>query len=123
MAKTNFTSVDEYLATQPEATHRVLARVRQILRKAVPQAEETISYQIPAYKLKGRTVIYFAGWKKHFSLYPATGPVLAAFKNELASRVVSKGTIRFALDEPVPARLIAGIAKIRAREVAKREKS
>ena len=71
MAKTNFRSVDDYIASQPEATQTVLKRVRSIIRKALPAAEEVISYQIPAYKSRGQAVVYFAGWKQHYSLYPA----------------------------------------------------
>ncbi len=70
MAKTDFKSVDEYIASQPEAVQGVLERVRGAIRKAVPSAEEVISYKIPSYKLQGGPVLYFAGWKKHHSLYP-----------------------------------------------------
>ncbi len=123
MAKTDWKSVDEYIASQPKAVQSVLERVRSTIRKAVPGAEEVISYQIPAYKLQGLAVIYFAGWKQHYSLYPATGRLVAAFKDELASYEVSKGTIRFPLSEPVPVRLIGRIAKFRAKEVAERQKA
>ncbi len=122
MAKTDWESVDEYIASQPETVQSVLERVRSTIRKAVPGAEEVISYQIPAYKLQGRVAIYFAGWKQHYSLYPATGHLVAAFKDELAPYEVSKGTIRFPLSEPVPVRLIGRIAKFRAKEVGEREK-
>ena len=122
-AKTEFKSVDEYIASQPEAVQRVLERVRRSIRKAMPGADEVISYSIPTYKLHGRAVIYFAGWSQHFSLYPATGQLLAAFKNELAPYEVSKGTIRFPLSEPLPVTLIERIAKFRAKEVAEREKA
>jgi uncharacterized protein YdhG (YjbR/CyaY superfamily) len=84
----------------------------------LPGAEEVISYQIPTYKLQGEPVLYFAGWKQHFSLYPATDPMLAMFAEELADYVVQKGTIRFPLAQAVPAKLIARIAKQRAKEVA-----
>ena len=120
MARTNFTSVDHYIASQPEATRRSLARVRATIRKAVPGAEELISYGIPAYKLDGRPVLYFAGWTHHYSLYPATERVVAAFKDELAPYEVSKGTIRLPLSQPVPVKLIASIAKLRAKETAER---
>ncbi len=120
--KTDFKSVDEYIASQPEAVQGVLQRVRGIIRKAVPGAEESISYQIPTYKLRGERVIYFAGWKQHYSLYPATGPLVAAFKDELAPYELSKGTIRFPLSLPVPVKLIERIAKFRAKEAAGREK-
>jgi len=93
------------------------------MRKAVPGAEEVISYQIPAYKLHGRAVVYFAGWKDHYSLYPSSGHLVAALKNELAPYEVSKGTIRFPLSEPVPVKLIERIAKFRAKEVAEREEA
>ena len=110
-------TVDRYLAAQPPATRAVLDRVRAAIRKAVPKAEECISYQIPAYKLPGGTVIHFAGWKAHYALYPASALVVATFADELAGRDMSKGTIRFALDEKVPVGLIGRIAKLRAKEV------
>ena len=107
----------------PPSPQGVLKRVRSSIRKAVPGAEETISYNIPTYKLHGGTVLYFAGWKKHYSLYPAGANVVAAFKDELAKYQVDKGTIRFRLSAPVPVKLIEGIAKFRAQEVAGRERA
>lgn len=88
----------------------------------MPGAEELIAYRIPAYKLHGRVVLYFGGWKEHYSLFTAgaTGRVVAAFKDELAPYPISKGTIRFPLSEPVPVELIARIARFRARQVAER---
>jgi uncharacterized protein YdhG (YjbR/CyaY superfamily) len=121
MAKTDFKSVDHYLASQPEAVQGVLERVRSCIRKAVPGAQEVISYQIPAYKLHGRIVLYFAGWKEHYSIYPATAPLVAALKDELAPHLFSKGTIRFSLSQRVPLGLIGRIAKFRAKEVAAKE--
>jgi len=120
MAKTTFQSVDEYIASQPAAVQGVLGRVRSAIRTAVPRAEEVISYKIPTYKLQNRPVLYFAGWKQHYSLYPATERVVAAFQDELAPYEVRKGTIRFPLFGPVPAKLIGRIAKFRAKEVAER---
>ena len=118
MAKTNLRSVDDYIASQPEATQAVLKRVRGIIRKALPAAEEVISYQIPTYKLRGQAVVYFAGWKQHYSLYPTSAALVKAFKAALAPYELSKGTIRFPLGETVPAKLIERIAKFRAMEVA-----
>jgi uncharacterized protein YdhG (YjbR/CyaY superfamily) len=123
MLKSNFKSVDDYIAAQPEAAQRVLKRVRSTIRKAAPAAEEMISYKIPTYKLHGEPMIYFAGWKQHYSLYPATARLVAAFKDELAPYEVSNGTIRFPLSAPVPVKLIERIAKFRAKEVAERKKS
>jgi uncharacterized protein YdhG (YjbR/CyaY superfamily) len=119
MAETDFKSVDEYIASQPKA---VLERVRNIIRKTVPVADEVISYKIPTYKLHGSAVIYFAGWKKHYSLYPATDHVVAALKDDLVPYEVRKGTIRFPLSQPVPAKLIERITRLRAKEVAEVEK-
>jgi uncharacterized protein YdhG (YjbR/CyaY superfamily) len=111
--------IDEYIAGFPPAVRSVLERVRRTIRKAVPEAEETISYGIPTYKLNGRRVLYFAGWKEHYSLYPSTARLVAALKDDLAPyEVNSKGTIRFPLSSPVPVKLIVDIAKFRAKEVA-----
>ncbi len=123
MAKTNFKSVDEYMTAQPAALRVIVERVRSTIRRAVPEAEEVISYQIPAYKLHAAPVLYFAGWRQHLSLYPATRRVVAAFKEELAPFEVSKGTIRFPFSQSVPARLIGRIAKFRAKEVAEYKKT
>lgn len=122
MPKTNFKSVDEYIASQPEAVESVLQRLRSIIRRALPRAEEVISYQIPAYRLHGSAVLYFAGWKRHYSLYPVTGRLVEEFKDDLAPYEVSKGTIRFPLSRPVPVKLIERIAKFRAKEAAEAEK-
>jgi uncharacterized protein YdhG (YjbR/CyaY superfamily) len=119
----NIKTVDEYIASRPEAVRPSLERVRSAIRKALPGAEEVISYRIPAYKLPGGVVIYFAGWKEHYSIYPAIGGLTAAFKDELAPYKVTKGTIRFPLSEPVPVGLIGRIAKFRAQEVAARAKA
>ena len=67
MAKTDFKSVDEYIASQPDAVQDVLNRLRNIIRKAVPGAEEVISYKIPTYKLYGSRLLYFAAWRQHYS--------------------------------------------------------
>jgi uncharacterized protein YdhG (YjbR/CyaY superfamily) len=123
MAKTDFKSVDEYIPTHPEHVQSILRRVRSTIRKALPGAEEVISYQIPTYKLDGGAVLYFAGWKQHYSLYPAGDRLVAAFKDELARYEVDKGTIRFPLSEPVPVKLIERIAKFRAKEAAARAKA
>jgi uncharacterized protein YdhG (YjbR/CyaY superfamily) len=123
LAGIEFKSVDEYIAAQPEGLRGVLKRVRGSIRNAVPDAEELISYKIPAYKLRGRSMLYFAAWKHHYSLYPATAHVVAAFKDDLAPYEISKGTIRFPLSRPVPVKLIERIARFRAKEVAERRRA
>ena len=123
MARTDFKSVTDYIAAQPEAVQKVLELVRGAIRKALPGAEEVISYQIPAYRLRGETVIYFAGWKQHYSLYPVSAHLVKAFTDDLAPyQLNDRGTLRFPLAQPVPVKLIARIAKLRAQEAAQREK-
>lgn len=106
------------MAAQPELVHTVLATVRAAIRAAVPDAEETIAYRMPAYQLagsRGGWVIYFAAWKKHYSLYPVSATLL----EELGAAgrfAVEKGTLRFPYDAPVPVQLIKRIAKARAKE-------
>ena len=111
-------SVDEYIAAQPMPAQPLLERVRATIRRALPGATEGISYQIPVYKLDGVMVLYFAGFQNHYSIYPATSRVIATLKKELAGRLHSKATIRFPLVDPIPARLITRVAKLRAAEVA-----
>jgi uncharacterized protein YdhG (YjbR/CyaY superfamily) len=123
MAKTDFKSVDKYIAARPEAVQEILGRVRSTIRKAVPGAQEVISYRMPTYTLYGDRLLYFAVWKQHYSIYAATEQVVAAFQDELASYQVDKGTIRFPLSEPVPVKLIGRIAKFRAEEIAGRRKA
>ncbi len=118
MAKTRYKSVDDYIAAQPLVNQAVLIRVRAIISKALPKAQEVISYQIPAYRQFGRPVIFFAAWKEHYSIYPATGNAVAVLKEELSGYEVSKGTIRFSLSKRVPARLIQRFARLRAQEAA-----
>jgi uncharacterized protein YdhG (YjbR/CyaY superfamily) len=110
-------TIAAYIAAQPKPAQAHLRRVRAAVRKIVPAAEEKISYRIPAYRLDGRMLLYFAGWKAHVSLYPATAGVVAALKDEIKRFLVSKGTMRFALSEPLPVQLIEAIARVRAAEV------
>jgi uncharacterized protein YdhG (YjbR/CyaY superfamily) len=115
------TTIDEYLAGLPPKTRAVLKKVRAAIRRALPGAEETIAYRIPAFKLHGRVVIYFAGWKAHYSLYPVNANMLADLDlGEVTTpyEVNEKGTIRFPLEAPVPSGLIADIVRSRAQEAA-----
>jgi uncharacterized protein YdhG (YjbR/CyaY superfamily) len=121
MEKARARTINEYIAMQPAAAQIVLERVRSAIRKATPDAEECISYQIPAFKLHGRVLLYFAGWKEHYSVYPASDAMTAAFEGELDAYRVSKGTLRFPLSEPVPTKLIGRIAKFRAEEIVARK--
>jgi uncharacterized protein YdhG (YjbR/CyaY superfamily) len=117
-------TITQYIAGFPRPVQATLRQVRAAIRKAIPGAEETISYGIPAFRFQGRTIIYFAGWKRHYSIYPANARLVSAFRKELEPyEVNNKGTIRFPLTEPVPAKLIQGIAKFRAKEAAQTGKA
>jgi uncharacterized protein YdhG (YjbR/CyaY superfamily) len=122
MARAAVGVVDEYIAKQPAESQVVLQRVRRLIRKVLPDAEETISYQIPTYKLNGRYVVYVAGWKKHWSLYPVTEAMRDALGAQLEGYEFSKGTIRFPLAEPVPIGLVERIVRelAKAAEVRRR---
>lgn len=100
-------SVDEYLAARPEAVRPKLQQVRAAIKRSVPQAEEGIGYRMPGYKLHGKPMLYFAGFKEHYSLFGASGTFLAALEDELRGYELRKGTVRFPLTKPVPVRLIS----------------
>lgn len=123
MSTNDVRTVDQYIAAQPKPTQTVLGRVRQTIREALPEAEEVISYKIPAYKLQGGIVLYVAGWKRHYSLYPVGPRLAAAFGKELAPYLAGKGTVRFSLSGEVPVKLIERIAKFRAKEFAEHKKT
>lgn len=110
-------NIDEYIAGFGRETQKALKLIRASVRKAAPKAEETISYAIPAYRLDGKWLIYFAGFKNHVSVYPAPR-AHSEFRGELAKYKGGKGTVQFPLDEPIPTDLITRIAKFRARTVA-----
>ncbi len=110
-------SVDEYIAAQPEAIRRKLEQVRAAIRKAVPEAVEGIGYRMPGYKLLGKPMLYFAGFKEHYSLFAASGTFFAALEDELKGYDLRKGTIHFPLTKPAPVKLISRIAKLRAETI------
>ncbi len=111
-------SVDEYIAAQPEAVRPKLEQVRATIRSAVPDAVEGIGYRMPGYKLDGKPMLYFAGFKEHYSLFAASGTFFAALEDELRGYELRKGTIHFPLTKPVPIKLISRIAKLRAAGIA-----
>ena len=114
-----FQSVDEYIAALPAEVQEVLQKIRKTIRDAVPEAEEKISYGIPAFALNGRAFTHFAGFKEHVSVFPAPRAV-AEFKKALAQYKGGKGTIQLPLDLPLPTELIERIARFRAEESRKR---
>jgi len=107
-------SIDEYIARFPEDVQEALEKVRATVKKAAPKAEETISYQMPAFRLNGN-LVYFAGWKNHIGFYPVPSAI-KAFDKELSTYEVAKGSVKFPLDKPMPLGLISRIVKFRAKE-------
>ena len=115
-------NIDEYLAGVPEPARTTLQKVRAAIRSAVPpEATEAISYRIPTFKYKGGLVA-FAAFSHHCSLFPMSYAVIGAFKSDLKAFEVSKGTIRFPLDKPLPATLVKRIVKARISENERKKK-
>ncbi|SFK31974.1 Uncharacterized conserved protein YdhG, YjbR/CyaY-like superfamily, DUF1801 family [Porphyromonadaceae bacterium KH3CP3RA] len=114
-------NVDEYIAAFPEEVQNKLAQIRAIVKAAAPEAEESISYGIPAYKLNKRPLVYFAGNKKHIGFY-ATPTGHAAFTKELSRYKQGKGSVQFPLNEPLPLKLIERIVQFRVTENNQRNK-
>lgn len=115
MAKTDFKNIDEYIDIFPKDVQKVLQSVRQTIQKAAPQALEAISYKMPTFKLNGKNLVHFAGWKKHIGFYPIPSG-LEAFKKELSGYQQSKGAVQFPIDKPMPLSLITKIVKFRVKE-------
>ena len=109
--------IDAYLSDVPEAHREVLQKLRSQIRKAVPDATETISYRIPTFRYRGKALLYFASHRAHCSVYPVTDAVVEAGGEEVASRLSGKGTIRFVPNEPLPAGVVARIAKARKEDI------
>src|SRR5689334_22554015 len=106
--KQHFTTIDEYISTFPQETQAILEKMRQAIRKAAPDAVETISYDMPTFDLNGKHLVFFAGWKHHISLYPIpTGDV--AFQEKIAPYKRVRSTLQFPLNKPVPYDLVEQI--------------
>ena len=109
-----YKTVDEYISDFPAATKSMLKDLRKIIKQAAPQAEEIISYNMPAYKLQG-VLVYYAGYNAHIGFYP-TGSGIASFQKKLSAYKTSKGTVQFPLDQPLPLDLISQMVKFRVKE-------
>ena len=115
MADQEFGSVEEYIASFPADVRAILEQVRRAILDAVPGAGETVSYQIPTITLGGRPLLYFAGWKRHVSVYPAPAGD-EALERRLRPYRSAKSTLKFPLSRPVPYDLIAQVAKLSLRQ-------
>ena len=112
--KKAFKTIDEYIATFPKNVQIILEELRQAIGDAAPDAEEAISYQMPAFKLNGN-LVYFGAFKKHIGFFPRTSAI-EAFKEELSGYEVTKGTVKFPLNKPIPVDLVKKMVKFRVKE-------
>jgi uncharacterized protein YdhG (YjbR/CyaY superfamily) len=111
--------IDEYISDFPKEVQNILQKIRATIKKAAPDSEETISYKMPTFNLKGHYLVYFAAYKKHIGFYPA--PIgNEEFKEEIAPYESGRGTLQFPLDTPIPYRLITRIVKFRRKEILAR---
>jgi uncharacterized protein YdhG (YjbR/CyaY superfamily) len=111
-------TIDEYLAALSDDKRAALQKLRRAIRSAVPEAEECISYQIPAFRLHGKMLVAFGAAAKHCAFYPGAFPI-RAHKNELKAYDTSKGTIRYQADKPLSATLVRKLVKARIAERAR----
>jgi len=118
MSKKTFRNIDEYIMTLPKEAQSIIQDIRKLVHEMVPGATETISYQMPTFKLGKAYVLYVAAWKDHIGLYP-TPDGITAFEKELRPYKRAKGSVRFPLNEPIPYKLIRKIARYRAAQIQK----
>ena len=114
-------NIDEYIADFPPDVQKILQKVRMTIRRAAPDADETISYKMPTFKLNGN-LAYFAGFKNHIGFYPIPKGI-EKFKKELSAYKQGKGSVQFPLDQPIPYDLISRIVKFRVEENLKSVKA
>jgi uncharacterized protein YdhG (YjbR/CyaY superfamily) len=120
MEKTAFADINSYIAVFSPLVQEKLHELKTIISKSVPAAEETISYNMPAFKYKG-ALVYFAAYKNHIGFYPTASPIVK-FEKELRNFKTSKGAIQFPLDRPLPGQLIQKILHFKAKENEEKER-
>ena len=114
MRKKQFDTIDEYIALFPQEVGERLEELRRTIKQEAPEAEEIISYQMPAFRFHGN-LVYFAGYENHVGFYP-TSSGIDAFKKELSTFETSRGTVRFPMDKPLPLGLVRKIVRFRVKE-------
>ncbi len=107
---------DVYVLSFPPKVQLIMKKLRRIIRAAAPKAEESIAYGMPAYKLNGKPLVYFAGWSEHIGFYP-TPAGTKQFSKQLSKYSPAKGSVRFPLDQPIPYDLIEKIVLFRVRQI------
>jgi uncharacterized protein YdhG (YjbR/CyaY superfamily) len=120
-ASIKFKTVDQYISGFPASTKKILRQVRKTIHEAAPEAEDVISYNMPAVKQNG-VLVYYAAYEKHIGFYPTASPI-KVFGNQLSDYKFSKGAIQFPIDQPMPLDLITKIVKYRLKEVQEKQKA
>jgi uncharacterized protein YdhG (YjbR/CyaY superfamily) len=120
ISKATFNNTDEYIAMFPANIREILQKLRATIKKAAPNAEEVISYKMPAFKLNGM-LVWFAVNKEHIGFYPTASPIVA-FKKELVNYKTSKGAIQFPIEKPLPLKLVKDIVQFRIKENLNKQK-
>ena len=121
-SKPKFSNTDEYVSALPEHVRKPLEKLRMTIKKTAPNAEEMISYNIPAFRLNGVGVVYYAAWKTHIGMYPIPGGD-QAFKKEISAYAGGKSTAKFPLDKPLPIRLITRFVKFSVKKNQEKAKA
>jgi uncharacterized protein YdhG (YjbR/CyaY superfamily) len=109
-------TIDEYLASVSSDQRALLQKLRTTIRTVAPKVEECISYGIPAFRLNGRSLVFFGAWANHCSFYPGSSRTLKKFRGDLKGFQITKGTIRFSRDNPLPLTLVKRLVKARIAE-------
>jgi uncharacterized protein YdhG (YjbR/CyaY superfamily) len=110
-------SIDEFISNYPPEIQTILQKIRALIQKSAPGAEEAMSYGIPTFKLNGKNLVHFSAFKEHIGFYP-TPSGIEKFKKELSAYEWAKGSVKFSLDKPIPYALIGKITQFRVKEVA-----
>ncbi len=116
MIKRNYASIEEYISAFPADVQDILRKLREVIKQSAPTALETIGYGIPTFKLNGN-LVHFGAFKKHIGFFP-TPSAINAFKQDLAPYKVSRGTVQFPLNKPIPYELVKRIVKFRVDEMS-----
>jgi uncharacterized protein YdhG (YjbR/CyaY superfamily) len=116
LAKQKLKTIDNYLAGVTPDQRAALQKLRETIHTVTPNAEECISYGIPAFRLNGRSLVFFGAWANHCSFYPGSSTTLKKFRDDLKSFQITKGTIRFSPDNPLPLALVKKLVKARIAE-------